>query len=56
MGHLIEVLRNVGWYNEKQIGCFGQVTGERPISGTRYWSFSQEIVIYAVSNRYLIIL
>jgi len=34
MGHLIEVLRNVGWYNEKQIGCFGQVTGERPISGT----------------------
>jgi hypothetical protein len=56
MGHLTEVLRNVGWQNEKQIGCFGQVTGEHTLSGTRYWSFSQEIVIYAMSNRYLIML
>jgi hypothetical protein len=27
MGYLTEVLRNVSWPNEKQIGCFGQVTG-----------------------------
>lgn len=50
MGHLTEVLRNVSLYNEKQIGCFGQVTGELGIGA------SARKVIYAVSNRYLIIL
>ncbi len=34
MGHLTEMLRNVGWYNEKHIGCFGQVTGELGIGAS----------------------